>query len=495
MFAHNGTRFVHARVFLIGLVGGDTINPARIPGMEEPRKERGSPIPEVSLDGILNHIGFGRYQMVAFILAGLTGLSFGFEITTFSLIAESLDSQWGVDGVKFAILPSVTGVSNIIGGLFYGYLCDTYGRVWPYALAMVNIAVFSLASAFSPNYETFVCLRFVVGFGVTGGIIFLFAALTEVLPVRNRGKVLVLIMLVESIGICATGGLAWWLIPRHPTYGWRYLVIATSVPSFFVAGFRIVFPFESPRYLVARGDHKRAHKVLLRMAQFNGKDLPFPLSAIETIPSSRKPSLKTSCLKLGSVFKKVYLRTTISLSIIYVAHTVAYYCLAMFIPTILGKLVQNSYFTTFIGYLGQIPGVLLMSIIVEWKYVGRLNSMRFFICLAVATLILFATVQNTVSVPVLTIFINFSTVPLTALMLSYMSEYYPTTIRGSALAFFNNLSAVFGLFFPYLGGYTTDVFGRFPWMFPSIWALFYLVVLLVTFCLQQETLMVNLLDQ
>ena len=124
-----------------------------------------------------------------------------------------------------------------------------------------------------------------------------------------------------------------------------------------------------------------------------------------------------------------------------------YYTAFYFIPTILHNLIRNRYFTAFIGYLGQIPGVLLMSIIVEWKYFGRLNSMRVFTCIAIATLVLFSVVQNEVSVPVLTIFL---TVPLTALMLSYISEYFPTSIRGSALAYFNNLSAFFGLFFPYL---------------------------------------------
>ena len=459
------------------------------------REKREPSLPDVSLDDIISQVGFGPYQAVAFLLAGLTAFSFGSDITVFSLIADSLHSQWGVNGLRLAILPSVTCISNILGGVFYGYLCDVYGRVWPYVLAMLNIAVFSLASAFSPNYVALLCLRFVGSFGLTGSIVLLYSALTEVLPVRNRGKVLVLIMLVESVGICVTGGLAWWLIPTYPSRGWRYLVIATSVPSFFVAGFRILFPFESPRYLLARGDYKRAYGVLVRMASFNGKKLPFELSTVETVQCSTRPSLKDSCLKLGSVFKRSYLRTTISMSIIYVAHTVAYYSLALFIPTILVDLVQNSYFTVFIGYLGQIPGVLLMSIIVEWQYVGRLNSMRFFICLAVATLVIFATVQNDISVPVLTIFVNFSTVPLTALMLSYISEYYPTSIRGSALAYFNNMSALFGIFFPYLGGYTTDLFGQFPWLFPSIWAVFYLLVLLVSFCLQHETLMVNLMDQ
>ena len=132
-----------------------------------------------------------------------------------------------------------------------------------------------------------------------------------------------------------------------------------------------------------------------------------------------------------------------------------------------------------------------MSIIVEWEYVGRLNSMRFFTCLAIPTLVLFAVVQNEVSIPVLTILLNFATVPLTALLLSYMSEYYPTDMRGSALAYFNNLSAIF---FPYLGDYATDVFSQFPWLFSTIWAAFYVVVLVVSLFLQQETLRTNLLD-
>ena len=111
-------------------------------------------------------------------------------------------------------------------------------------------------------------------------------------------------MLVESVGICVTGGLAWWLIPTYPSRGWRYLVMAISVPSFFVAGFRILFPFESPRYLLARGDYKRAYGVLVHMASFNGNKLPFELSTVETIQCSTRPSLKYSkykdCLLCGT---------------------------------------------------------------------------------------------------------------------------------------------------------------------------------------------------
>ena len=126
----------------------------------------------ISLDNIFSHIGFGPYQMLMFILAGLTALAFGFDLTVFSLIANSLHSEWGVNSLKFSIIPSVTEVPNILGGLLYGFWCDKYGRVWPYVVVMLNIAIFGLASAFSPNFVTFVCLRLFVAFGTTSSMIF-----------------------------------------------------------------------------------------------------------------------------------------------------------------------------------------------------------------------------------------------------------------------------------------------------------------------------------
>ena len=54
----------------------------------------------ISLGNILSHIGFGPYQVLMFILAGLTALAFGFDLTVFSLIADSLHSEWGVNSLQ-----------------------------------------------------------------------------------------------------------------------------------------------------------------------------------------------------------------------------------------------------------------------------------------------------------------------------------------------------------------------------------------------------------
>ncbi len=99
-----------------------------------------------------------------------------------------------------------------------------YGRVWPYVIVLLQIAVFGLASAFSTSFAMLVILRDLVSVSVEGAIVVLYPTLVEFLPVRNRGKVMMLVTLVQAVGTCITGGLAWWLLPTYPEKG-SYIII------------------------------------------------------------------------------------------------------------------------------------------------------------------------------------------------------------------------------------------------------------------------------
>ena len=454
---------------------------------------------KVSIDDVLNFIGFGPLQIIAYFLAGLTSLAFGFETLTFAFIDIPVQREWNLTGLQYAVIPSVTGVTNILGGFFYGCVSDNYGRVWPYALAAANIAVFSLASAFSPNFITMIALRALTSFGITGSVSMIYPTLAEFLPVRNRGKVLVLAFLIQAIGNCATAGLAWWLIPTFTKNGWRYLIIATAIPSFLTTVYRLVFFIESPRFLIAKGKFAKARKTLSRMAWMNRKNLN------DFLPEEREfqymVSIETrteeTCLQSFSkflvIFKPLYLRRTICVAIIYVVDNVTYYASSLFLPAVLKKLnVRSPYFTIFVGFLGQIPGILLMSIIIEWKYVGRLNSLRFFTLLSVISFLLLAFVQTTVTIPVFTIFIYFSLTPIMPLLFTYMSECYPTPVRTFAASFFNNVTTVMTIIFSFVSGYLSDV--SIPWLYPTVWAGLLVFQFIVSLFLNYETLNINLID-
>ena len=454
---------------------------------------------KVSVDDILNFIGFGPLQIIAYFLAGLTSLAFGFETLTFTFIEIPVQKEWNLTGLQYAVIPSVTGATNILGGFFYGCVSDNYGRMWPYALAAANIAVFSLASAFSPGFATMIALRAVTSFGITGSVSMIYPTLAEFLPVKNRGKVLVLVFLIQAIGNCTTAGLAWWLIPTFTQKGWRYLIIATAIPSFFTIVYRLVFFIESPRFLITKGKFAKARKTLSRMAWMNGKNLNDFLPeerefhCIVSIDTKTEETCLQSFSKFLVIFKRLYLRRTICLTIIYMVETVTYYASSLFLPAVLKKLnVRSPYFTIFVGFLGQIPGILLMSIIIEWKYVGRLNSLRFFTLLSIISFLLLAFLQTAVTIPVFTIFIYFSLIPIMPLLFTYMSECYPTNVRTFAVSFFNNTSAVMSMIFPFVSGYLSDV--SIPWLYPTVWAGLLVFQFIVSLFLNYETVNVNLID-
>ncbi len=236
------------------------------------------------------------------------------------------------------------------------------------------------------------------------------------------------------------------------------------------------------------------------MARVNGKDLrdfipeSVRLEDYLQIMKSSKRSCSGTINSLLSIFKKPYLRTTILLSAIYVTATVTYFSSGIFIPQVLANYQLSPFFTAFIGYLGQIPGIVLMSIIIEWPGVGRLNALRFFSILTAASFFIFAFVRNAVATSVIITIIYFSMVPMIPLLLTYMSEVYPTEIRGFASGLFNSLSPLVGIGVLFAGSYMIDVSVEIPWLFPTVWGVVFVVQFILSLFLNIETLGKELKD-
>ena len=229
------------------------------------------------------------------------------------------------------------------------------------------------------------------------------------------------------------------------------------------------------------------------MASFNRKNLndfiPDSTDLEDFLYIERKEnhSCSHSFSNLLSIFRNPYLRTTIFLGVIYVTETVAYYSSGVFIPKVLQNFGVNPFFTAFVGYLGQIPGIALMSIIIEWPGVGRLNALRFFSLLAAASFFVFAFVRDQIATSVIVVLIYFSMVPMVPLLLTYISEVYPTEIRSFANGFFNALSPLAGIGVLFAGSYMTELGSTLPWLFPTVWGIVFVVQFVLALFLNRET--------
>ena len=102
----------------------------------------------------------------------------------------------------------------------------------------------------------------------------------------------------------------------------------------------------------------------------------------------------------AKIFGRHHVVHTLALVILYSTVYTSYMGLTIFLPGLLQSLKVNPFSGAFIGLTAQIPGVLLASIITEWPWFGRLNSLRLFLLLSAVFFFLFAWfIQISPSIP------------------------------------------------------------------------------------------------
>lgn len=460
----------------------------------------------VSVDDALNYIGLGPFQVIVFFLAGLGYVSYGLESVTFTFINIPIGQLWNMTSLQFSVLPAMTGVSNVIGAIVFGSLTDLYGRVWPFSLCIAMVGVFTLASAFAGSFLVFGILRGIVSIG-TGGIpTFIYPMLIEFLPTTKRGQVASLVKVVQMCGSCVAVGLAWWLIPTYKHNGWRYFVMALSVSSLVTAVLRMLFWVQSPRFLVNKGDIDGAWKILNFIAKVNRKDLSLFASKDDlrrnisikqkSIQVNRKRTFSILLTKYGSIFKRQYLRLTITLILVSMLSNAGDYGTTLFLPNILSTLVpkQYLYFLPLAGLFARIPGIFFMSIIIEWPEMGRIRSLKLFAFLTAFFVLLSGLIRTPAATSVFLLLVYFNMEPATPLLDTYISEVYPTEVRAVALAVINIISGLVVIGSPFVDGYIVDEAPKLPWLFGVATSVVYFMMFALSFLLNKETRGENLTD-
>ena len=450
-----------------------------------------------SLGDIINHIGIGRFHLLIIFITCGGYCAFCCELMVYVFLSDRLGDVWSLTHLQYSLLPFGTNCANIIGGLGLGYMSDRWGRVWSFAISTVFIFVFGLVSVFATNFSFFVVMRVLVNIGIGGALTTLFPTLLEFLPVKDRGRYMTYIILCGTLGATFTAGISWWLVPTYPRLGWRIVLLICAIPSFIILLVRVVFRYESPHFLAGRGELSKAASVLETMASVNGRPLEdIGLSRrekiIEVLCEAYETAQDENKTPITSLFQRRYLRTTLLLSVAFVCQAGGYWGVTLFLPAQLEKLGVDGYFNTFAVFLAEFPGILLVSIIIEWPEIGRLNTFRIFSTMTVCFMALFGIVQNPIATTTFSMLLYFAMVPIFGIMYTYISEVYPTRARSVALAYMNFISSLPGLVTPFVSGYLVDV--QLVWLYPAVWAVVYAVQLIAAILLRQETRDIELLE-
>jgi MFS transporter, putative metabolite:H+ symporter len=178
---------------------------------------------------------------------------------TFSAIF--LAAPYSASRSEVAWLLAAVFAGGAVGAPLFGSLADRGGRRAALQIALAVLASSSLAVAASPNIIWMTLFRFTSGLALGGYPPLTAAYLSDVLPPKRRGLVMMLCAALAFLGAPAMIFLIRWLTPVAPLAleGWRWALIAGAVVSAITAGLFFCVP-ESPRWLAALGRAEQAEK-------------------------------------------------------------------------------------------------------------------------------------------------------------------------------------------------------------------------------------------
>jgi MFS family permease len=158
----------------------------------------------------------------------------------------------------------------LVGALGFGYLADRVGRKKLFVLTLVIYSVAAVLTASSVTFAMFLFFRFLTAMGVGGEYSAVTSAITELVPVRRRGRAISLVMNFWSVGGIVAGLVGIFVLSALlSTVGWRGALVIGALAAMYGLYVRRLIP-ESPRFLASRGRLAEADRVLREVGAEGG---------------------------------------------------------------------------------------------------------------------------------------------------------------------------------------------------------------------------------
>lgn len=228
---------------------------------------------------------YGYIIGISFISA-LGGYLFGFDFAVIAGALPFLKHTFQLTSVGEGFLTGSLALGCIVGCLIAGKLADRFGRRPGLMIAAAIFAASSLGMAVSNVLTTFVAMRFCAGIGVGMASMLSPMYIAEISPAHVRGRNVAINQLTIVSGILITNLINYALAGKGEQ-AWRWMFGLGVIPSvFFLIG--VIFLPESPRWLITKGQHQRAEKILARIGSTDF--VTTTLKSIETSISQHQKS-------------------------------------------------------------------------------------------------------------------------------------------------------------------------------------------------------------
>lgn len=345
--------------------------------------------------------------------AGISWLFDAMDIGMLSFIIAALAVSWDLGADQIGWLTAINSIGMAVGAALAGVMADKFGRK---AILLGTLVFFSIAtglSAFATGFAVLCVLRFFAGVGLGGELPVASTLVSESVPVKERGRVIVLLESFWAGGWLIAALISYFVIPE---YGWRVAFIIGALPVFYAIYLRRNIQ-DSPRF-------------------------------------TSKHTKKLSFTKrIQLIWSKPYRNSTIVLWVLWFTVVFSYYGMFLWLPSVMvlkGFTLVKSFQYILIMTLAQLPGYFTAAYFIE-KF-GRKFVLIIYLVFTAFSALWFGLAETESTLLIAGAALSFFNLGAWGGMYAYTPELYPTEARATGVGLAASIGRVGGIIGPFLVG-------------------------------------------
>ncbi|AEU37014.1 sugar porter family MFS transporter [Granulicella mallensis] len=429
-------------------------------------------------------MSINRYIVRSTFVGALGGLLFGFDTAVISGTTAGLTHAYSLSHNQLGITVAIALVGTVIGAATAGSLGQRYGSREMLRLTAILYVLSAIGCAFAPSWVFLLAARFLGGLGIGGSSVLGPVYIAELAPPKLRGRLVGTFQINIVVGILLAY-LSNYLISllNLGAREWRFQLGIASVPAaiFFALLFGIP---RSARWLTTQDRLDEAREVLEMMGSPNSEaELADIRESLHMELNQKQASLFESTGNRLRYGKPIFLAIAIgAFNQLSGINAILYYLNDIFAAAGFSRVSGNMQAVA-IGAMNLVATLVGMTLIdrVGRKMLLLIGAIGTAICLSIVAVI-FATNQHKVMlVWALVAYIAFFAISQGAVVWVYISEIFPTRVRGKGQSLGSGthwvLNAALSWIFPVIAARS----GAYPFIFFAAMMVLQFIVVLVFF--------------
>jgi AAHS family 4-hydroxybenzoate transporter-like MFS transporter len=400
---------------------------------------------EVDVAAVIDDSDISRFQYVIFIISILVVMCDGFDTQAVAYVAPSIVAEWKLSPAQFGPVFAAVLVGAMFGAFVFGYVADRAGRKRTLTVTIVWFGVLNIASAYATSIEQFTLLRFLCGIGLGGAIPNVMALVSEYAPARKRATLVAIAWCGFGLG-AVVGGIISVPLIRH--FGWQSVFVVGGMLPLCLVPFAVFALPESIKFLMLTPAKGATVASILRRINPRGQfanDSRFVLNEMRP-GRGRIAALFSDGLAVGSIL--LCLAFFMSLMLVYL--------FVNWIPLLLrqaGLPLEQALLGTIIFNLAGIIGSIVCTQLID-RRIGPPITILIIVYFIGALAVLSIGFVGTSFWPIMTaiFFSGFFVIGVQLSLNAYITNYYPTAIRGTGVGWSQVVGRLGSLSGPLVGG-------------------------------------------